>query len=217
MYKTTLQKMDQTSLNNMIVIDGVVGAGKSTLLNILESEGYTAFREPVIDNPILDKFYHDRERYAFLLQIFFLNKRFEHVKKAMCCNSAILDRSIYCDLIFAKMLYDNNEMSKDEFDTYKELLENMLQHLNPPKLIIYLELSVDEAIRRIQKRGRDYELIVEREYWEKINKEYNLYFNQYNYSPILKININNLDFENNEKDREYVLNLIKNKLKELGE
>jgi deoxyadenosine/deoxycytidine kinase len=92
----------------------------------------------------------------------------------------------------------------------------MLEHVTPPTLMIYLEISVDGAMRRITKRGRDYEQIVERAYWEKLNSEYSNYFKQYNISPILKINVDNLDFENNAEHREYILSLIKDKIKEIG-
>lgn len=89
----------------------------------------------------------------------------------------------------------------------------MLEHCHPPKLMVYLEVSVDEAIRRIYQRGREYEKVVERAYWERLNKHYQEYFEQYSISPILKINVDNLDFENNLKDREYIINLIKENLK----
>lgn len=199
----------------MLVIEGVVGVGKSSLMNILAEEGYVAFEEPVVDNPVLDKFYYDRSRYSFPLQVFFLNKRFEHIKKAKDVSKAVMDRSIYGDAIFARMLNLANEMSDEEFAIYAELLENMLQHVQRPKLMVYLEVGVDVAMERINKRGRDYELIVERDYWQKLNSEYSKYFNDYSLSPILKINVDALDFENNPEDRVYVLNLIKEALNSL--
>lgn len=199
----------------MIVVEGVVGVGKSSLMYILGEQGYTEFEEPVVDNPILDKFYHDRTRYSFPLQVFFLNKRFEHIKKAKDVENSVMDRSIYGDAIFARMLNLNEEMSDEEFQIYEELLINMLEHVQAPKLMIYLEIGVDEAMRRIEKRGRDYEQIVERAYWERLNKEYRDYFESYDLSPVLKINVDNLDFENNPEDRIHVLSLINEKLKEL--
>lgn len=199
----------------VIVVDGVVGVGKSTLMNLLVEMGYTPYAEPVVDNPILEKFYYDRARYSFSLQIFFLNKRFKYIKEAVAMGNAVMDRSIYGDCIFAKLLHDNGEMSIEEFDLYRELLENMLEHVVAPKLMIYLETSVDEAMRKIRKRGRDYEQVVERAYWETLNREYRAYFDEYTISPILKINVDGLDFENNLKDREYVLNLIEEKLAEI--
>ncbi|MED0659811.1 deoxynucleoside kinase [Bacillus smithii] len=196
----------------MIVIDGVVGVGKSTLMEILEKNGYIAFKEPVTNNPILDKFYYDRERYSFPLQIYFLNERFKQIKKASQYPNSVLDRSIYGDVIFAKMLRDNGEMSEVEFQIYLDLFGNMMEHLKAPKLLVYLEISTDEAIKRIKKRGREYEQVVEREYWERLNQNYRDYFEQYSFSPVLKINVDQIDFENNLEDREYVLNLIEKSL-----
>lgn len=215
-YESVLAKVNKERIYDMIVIEGVVGVGKSSLMRILGQKGYVEFEEPVVDNPILDKFYHDRQRYSFPLQVFFLNKRFEHIKKAKSVTNAVMDRSIYGDAIFARMLNINDEMSDEEFEIYVELLENMLEHVQRPKLMVYLEISVDEAIKRIKKRGRDYEQIVERAYWEKLNEEYATYFDNYSLSPILKINVDNIDFENNAEDRVYVMNLIDEKLKELA-
>lgn len=199
----------------MIAIEGVVGVGKTSLMELLMAEGYTPFKEPVIDNPILDKFYHNRKRYAFTLQIFFLNKRFEQMKEADKLNKVVMDRSIYGDAIFAKLLNSNNELSNVEYEIFDELFNSMLQYINKPKLLIYLEASTEEAMRRINIRGRDYEREVEKEYWRKLNDEYNNFFNDYSLSPVLRINVEDLDFNNNANDKEYVLSLIKDKLSEL--
>ncbi|WP_159635392.1 deoxynucleoside kinase [Erysipelothrix anatis] len=214
-YKEILSYVSKKEVYDMIVIEGVVGVGKSSLMRIIAESDYEAFEEPVVDNPILDKFYYDRERYAFPLQVFFLNKRFEHIKQAKDVSKAVMDRSIYGDAIFARMLNLSKEMSDEEFQTYTELLANMLEHVHVPKLMVYLEISVDEAMRRIKKRGRDYELVVEREYWQKLNDEYRAYFDNYDLSPILKINVDNLDFENNPEDRKVVLAQIQEKLNTL--
>ncbi|MFC4401625.1 deoxynucleoside kinase [Gracilibacillus xinjiangensis] len=202
--------------SEMITIDGVVGVGKTTLMDIVVKElGYTPFEEPVINNPILDKFYYDRKRYSFPLQVFFLNERFNHIKHASKINKSVLDRSIYGDVIFAKMLKDGGEMSEEEFNIYLSLFKNMIEHCEPPTLMIYLEVSLEEAVRRITSRGRSYEIDTEIAYWERLNKEYRDYFKVYNASPLLKINVDRLDFENNQSDRDHVLSLIKNKLQAL--
>ena len=202
--------------DNCIIIDGVVGVGKSTLMNIMHKEfGYEKYEEPVDNNPILDKFYYDRSRYSFPLQIFFLNNRFKQIKEASSKESAVMDRSIYGDLIFAKMLCDSGEMTREEFDIYMDLFGNMLEHIAVPKLMIYLRTSVDGAISKIKKRGRDYEQIVERTYWETLNTEYATYFENYTISPLLIIDVDGLDFENNLEDRKFVINTIKAKLNEI--
>lgn len=203
-------------MKGIICIDGVVGVGKSSLGKILaEKYGVELFEEPVVNNPILDKYYYDKERWAFPLQIFFLNKRFEMLKNAMRKGGCLLDRSIYGDVIFAKMLVEDGIMTKEEFSLYEELLRNMLEHIQKPKLMIYLKTTVKDAISKIEKRGRDYEKIVPIEYWEHLNKHYESFFNEYNLSDILIINVDNIDFVNNKLDRDYILYLIDERLQNL--
>lgn len=189
-------------------IAGVVGVGKSSLCNILEKEGYTVYREPVFDNPLLDKFYHDKQRYSFPLQVFFLNKRFEMCKDANAIERSVLDRSILEDAIFAKMLRDRGDMDPYEYQIYRELLSNMMEHIRPPELMVYLKVTPQEAIRRINKRGRDYEVKNDTDYWFDLNQNYNNFFHEYKWSPLLTINVDELDFVNRQSDADYVLHLI---------
>jgi len=216
MYKEFFNMVKKNAPNEMIVVDGVVGSGKTTLMNILKEElGVSGFEEPVTDNPILGKFYHDRKRYAFPLQIFFLNRRFRMLKEAQAKKvSSVMDRSIYGDVIFAKLLHDGGDMEKDEFDLYQDLLTNMLDHIEAPKLMIYLRADVDTAIDRIEKRGRDYEQIVERDYWERLNREYEAYFFAYNLSKLLIIEAKDYDIRDSEEDRKKVVQLVREALAE---
>lgn len=216
-YKDFFEKlnMGEEKMKGTICIDGVVGAGKSTLGEILAKElNLEFFKEPVLDNPLLDKFYYDKKRYSFPLQVFFLNKRFKMIKEADELGGCIMDRSIYGDVIFAKMLMEDGDMTPEEFDLYEELLHNMLEHVKRPRLMIYLENSVDKAIEKIERRGRDYEQIVPRRYWESLNKNYKEYFENYNISDILVINVDNLDIKDNPEDRRYFIDTVKAKLKE---
>jgi len=210
MYKEFFSMIKKNRQNEMIIVDGVVGSGKTTLMNILTEElDLKGFEEPVTDNPILGKFYHDRQRYAFPLQIFFLNRRFRMLKDAQEKNEAsIMDRSIYGDVIFAKLLHDGGDMDNDEFRLYQDLLANMLDHIEAPRLMIYLRCDVDTAIDRIRKRGRDYEQIVERNYWERLGREYEDYFKAYDLSPILIIEAKDYDLEK-EEDRNKVVEMIR--------
>lgn len=211
MYKEFFNMIKKNKPNETIVIDAVVGAGKTSYMEMLSEEmKIPCFQEPVQDNPLLDKFYYDRKRYAFPLQIYFLNRRFEMLKQASEAGEpSLMDRSIYGDMIFAKMLYEEGDMEKDEFILYRDLLTNMLDHVQAPKLMIYLKIDTESAIERIKKRGRDYEQIVERDYWENLNKEYEDYFSNYNLSPLLVIEAAKYDIVGNLKDREKVLQIIR--------
>ena len=217
MYKEFFSMIKKNNQNESIVIDAVVGAGKTVYVEMLSREmNIPCFHEPVQDNPILDRFYHDRKRYSFPLQIFFLNRRFEMLKRASELGKPVLmDRSIYGDMIFAKLLYEEGNMEKDEYMLYRDLLINMLDHVEAPKLMIYLKIDTDAAIERIRKRGRDYEQIVEREYWERLNREYENYFSEYNLSPLLVIDAAKYDIMRNNNDKDEVLNLICRKIDEI--
>lgn len=216
-YEEFFNMIKKNNPNETIVIDAVVGAGKTIYMEMLSDVlNVPCFEEPVLNNPLLDKFYYDRKKYAFPLQIFFLNRRFEMLKKAAEEGKpTIMDRSIYGDMIFAKLLHDEGNMETDEFNLYRELLANMLDHVEAPKLMIYLRVDTDTAIQRIQKRGRDYEQIVERAYWENLNREYEAYFSAYNLSPLLIIDAAKYDIVENEEDRAEVLKLILDKLEAL--
>tara|TARA_Y100000593_G_scaffold78579_1_gene146037 strand:+ start:719 stop:1327 length:609 start_codon:yes stop_codon:yes gene_type:complete len=190
-------------------IAGVVGVGKSSLTNLIwDKWKFVPFREPVFDNPLLDKFYYDKKRYSFPLQVFFLNKRFEMCKKSLEYGSSVMDRSIIEDTIFAKMLRDSGDMDPYEYQIYRELFTNMMEHVVQPDLMVYLKVQPEEAVRRIRKRGREYEVQNDTDYWYKLSQNYNEFFYDYTWSKLLTIDCDELDFVNNEDDKLYVLNQI---------
>lgn len=200
-------------MESVICIDGVVGAGKTTLGEILSKDmDLLFFREPVDNNPLLDRFYYDQKRYSFPIQIYFLNKRFKMLKEASQLDGCIMDRSIYGDVIFARLLMEGELMSREEFNLYEELLFNMLEHIERPRLMVYLDITVDNAIARIAERGREYEKVVPRSYWEDLNQHYKNYFSNYNLSELLIIDVNELDVRHSTEDRNYVMGLIKERL-----
>ena len=190
-------------------IAGVVGVGKSSLTNLIwDKWKFVPFREPVFDNPLLDKFYYDKKRYAFPLQVFFLNKRFEMCKKSLEYDSSVMDRSIIEDTIFAKMLRDSGDMDPYEYQIYRELFINMMEHVVQPDLMVYLKVQPEEAVRRIRKRGREYEVKNDTDYWYTLSQNYNEFFYDYNWSKLITIDCDDLDFVNNQNDQDYILDQI---------
>ncbi len=204
-------------MKNVICIEGVVGAGKTTLGELLAQElSIEFFQEPYINNPFLDKFYYNKERYSLLSQMYFLNKRIDIIEEASKFNGCIMDRSIYGDFLFAKMHLKNGFMSQDEFNLYESFWKKLISARENPLLIVYLETTVDNAIKKIKERGRDFEMGVEKEYWNSLNEEYSNFFDSYSDSIVLKINIDNMDIRDNEKDRKLFFDMVKTKLRELS-
>lgn len=213
----------------LITVGAMIGAGKSSLAKLIgEHFGTEVFYESVDDNPILPLFYTASEkeikekRYPFLLQLWFLNSRFKSIKEALVNDNNVLDRSIYEDWYFCKVNRDLGRISDLEFSIYEELLGNMMEELNElpkksPDLMIYLTGSFETILKRINKRGRGYELDPElvsyyRTLWEGYDDWVD---NHYKSSEVLKINIDKYDYVNNEEDAKEVLQMIENKLKEI--
>nr|WP_153497436.1 deoxynucleoside kinase [Lactococcus sp. dk101] len=209
----------------MIVLAGTIGAGKSSLAKALgEHLGTEVFYEAVDNNPVLDLYYEDPKKYAFLLQIYFLNKRFESIKMAYRQDNNVLDRSIFEDELFLTLNYKNGNVTKTELDIYKDLLANMLEELEGmpkkrPDLLVYIDVSFDTMLSRIAQRGRSFEQIESqpglKEYYNQVHGEYPEWYEKYDVSPKLRIDGDHIDFVNNPADLDKVLQQIDNQLKTL--
>ena len=205
--------MIEIAKQKVINIAGVVGVEKSSLCNIFNELGYKVYHEPVFDNELLEKFYYDKEKYAFPLQIFFLNKRFEMYKDSINHPASIMDRSIVEDRIFAKMLRDQGELNDKEYDIYVELFNNMMEHVQPPTLMVYLRIKTENVIERIKHRGRKYELEQSINYWYDLNSNYEVFFNEYSWSKLLVIDVDDIDFVNNPIHKEHIINLLQDNVR----
>lgn len=217
----------------LITLAGVIGSGKSSMTKILSEELDTKpFYEPVDDNPVLPLFYKGNEMvangeaesnpYAYLLQTFFLNRRFKMIKQAMQEDNNILDRSIYEDAIFMKMNTDMGNATEVEYDIYKSLLNNMMEelpyaaHKKSPDLMITIKVSYETMLKRIKKRGRDFEQVEKDQslvnYYQTLIRYYNKWMNEYDASPMLIIDGDKYDFVENLNDRADVLDIIDREL-----
>lgn len=209
----------------MIVLAGVIGAGKSSLTSILaEHLGSQAFYEGVEENPILPLYYQDMKRYTFLLNVYLLNTRLSQINKAVQIPNSVIDRSIYEDKLFFKMNTDAGTADKTEYDIYYSLVDNMLEDIpntpsKKPELLIYISVPYDVMLKRIKKRGREYEQITTdptlADYYQRLIKYYHSWYQKYDMSPKIKIDGGKYDFIANEEDKKIVLKQIDNKLKEL--
>jgi deoxyadenosine/deoxycytidine kinase len=158
-----------------IGIAGNIGVGKTTMTDILANRfGWKAYYESVIDNPYLEDFYGDMKRWSFNLQIYFLSHRFKtHKIMTESGFSSIQDRTIYEDVeIFARNLFEMNNMSKRDWENYRALFDIMTSYLKKPDLIIYLRASVDTLLTRIKKRSRGFESTISPDYIYRLNIAY---------------------------------------------
>lgn len=213
----------------MIVLGGMISLGKSTVSEILgEHFGSEVFYESVDDNKILPLFYTMSEeeliekRIPFLLQLHFLDTRFKAIKKALVNNNNVLDRSIYEDWYFCKRNMELGRISELEFEVYEGLLNNMLEELEElpkksPDLMVYLKGSFETVVERINKRGREFEVDESLiEYYRFIWEGYDNWINEhYDKSEVLIIDMDKMDVVNNPKDKEVLISMVENKLKDL--
>lgn len=174
-----------------ISISGMIGAGKSTLATALATElGLPIFYEPVADNEYLQDFYKDMSTYAFPLQVYLLNRRFQqHQHIIWQGKGGVQDRTIYEDTIFARVLRDQGHMSERDFNTYQGLFSNMSNFMKKPTLIVHLDVTPEESKRRIDLRSRTCEGGIPLDYLKGLHAAYEDFLKDISkIIPVIKVN-----------------------------
>jgi deoxyadenosine/deoxycytidine kinase len=194
-----------------IAVAGNIGSGKTTLTTLLANHyRWEAHYEDVDDNPYLNDFYEDMQRWSFNLQVYFLNSRFSQVLSIRQSGKTVIqDRTIYEDAhIFAPNLHSMSLMTSRDFDNYFSLFKLMSKLVQPPNLLIYLKASVPTLVNQIQKRGREYENTIRLDYLTRLNERYEEWISGYDLGKLLIIDVNNLDFQGNPKDLSKIIDRI---------
>lgn len=194
-----------------VAVAGNIGAGKTTLTQLLAKHfKWEAQLEDVVDNPYLDDFYNQMERWSFNLQVYFLNSRFRQIKDIQQSGKSIIqDRTIYEDAyIFAPNLHAMGLMTNRDFENYHALFELMESFVKAPHLLIYLRSSIPNLVKQIHKRGRDYENSISIDYLSRLNERYEAWIHGYDKGPLLTINVDDLDFVENPEDLGSIINKI---------
>ena len=191
-----------------IVIEGPIGVGKTSLANKLALEwDAELILENVADNPFLSKFYKNQREVSFQTQLYFLLTRTRQVQsfkqQDIFSKPRVSDFMLQKDRLFAQVTLNN-----EEYDLYDQLYSYMTVDIPKPDLLIYLQAPIEVLMKRIRKRGRDFEKYITSQYLENLNSTYLRFFNSYNGSPLLVVNAEDIDFVNNANDYKNLLNKI---------
>lgn len=194
-----------------IAIAGNIGAGKTTLTRLLaKNYNWIPQYEDVDQNPYLDDFYNDMEKWAFNLQIYFLGSRFGQIKQIRESGKNIIqDRTIHEDAhIFASNLHDMGLLMTRDYENYLTVFNLMNSFVQAPDLLIYLRASIPTLVKQIQLRGREYESSISIEYLSRLNDKYEEWIKTYKDGKLLIIDVDNLDFVNNPEDLGFIYNRV---------
>lgn len=198
-----------------LAVSGNIGSGKTTLTEKLAKHyGWKAEFEAVDDNPYLPDFYEDMKRWAFHLQVYFLNSRFNQIKKIQESTiPTIQDRTIYEDAyIFASNLYKSKLLTERDYWNYRSLFDSMVSHVKAPDLLIYLKADIPKLVGQIEKRGRSYETAMRIDYLKNLNSHYEDWIGNYKEGKLLIVDVNELDFVERPEDFSFIVEKIEREM-----
>jgi deoxyguanosine kinase len=192
-----------------IAVEGPVGAGKTALAALLaERMGGRLVAEPVEENPFLAQFYEDRKKHAFQTQLFYLLSRFQQQQQLfqqdLFSQVTVADYLFAKDRIFASLTLDPNELT-----LYHRVHELLGPRVVKPDLVVYLQARVEVLISRIRRRGRDFERSVEPAWLEALAKGYSDFFFHYDDTPLLVVNVSDVDLDEPGQQVEALLQVIR--------
>lgn len=196
-----------------IVVEGPIGVGKSSLTRILaEDFGARTLMDDPDANPFLPAFYQNPEQYAFQTQLFFLLSRYNQQKQLK--QQDLFDQQVICDYLFAKdLLFAQLNLTEEEYQLYLQTYKLLDQKLPKPDVTIFLQASPEVLMKRIRKRNKEYETEIDPDYVMQVSQTYSQFFFQYNESPLLVVNVTDLDFIKEKNDyemlKEELFNLLK--------
>lgn len=194
-----------------IAIAGNIGSGKTTLTSLLAKHyKWQAHYEDADDNPYLNDFYTDMQRWSFNLQVYFLNNRFSQIQEfRKSGKNVIQDRTIYEDAyIFAPNLHAMGLMTSRDFESYFSLFKLMESFIQPPDLLIYLRASIPRLVDQISSRGREYEESIRLDYLKRLNERYEAWISTYDDGKLLIVDVDNTNFIANDEDLGTVISKI---------
>lgn len=194
-----------------IAVAGNIGSGKSTLTRMLARHyKWEARFESVDNNPYLEDYYRDIQRWSFNLEVYFLKERFRDLIAIQQADHTIIqDRTIFEGVyVFMQNNREMGNLTQRDYDTYMELFTQMLELVRLPDLLIYLRASVPHLVGNIQKRGRGYEQTIQLEYLENLNRRYERFITEHYKGRVMIVDKDPLDFEHSPQDFAQIVDRI---------
>ncbi|WP_299204249.1 deoxynucleoside kinase [Brumimicrobium sp.] len=194
-----------------IAVAGNIGSGKTTLTELLAKHyGWETHYENVSQNPYLNDFYEDMQRWSFNLQVYYLNSRFTQIQEIQQTDKVVIqDRTIYEDAyIFAPNLHSMGLMTTRDFENYFSLFNLIESFVSSPDLLIYLRASVPTLVNQIQQRGREYEESIRLDYLKRLNERYEAWISTYDKGKMLIIDVDNNNYHENPEDLGKIISAI---------
>lgn len=198
--KISLPKISFRPLN-FLAIEGNIGAGKTSLSTMISREfNAKLITERFKDNPFLPKFYENKARYAFPLEMSFLADRYQQLVDDIAQfdlfnDFVVSDYHVYKSMIFAQIT-----LQEEEILLYKKLFSIMYKDLAKPDLYIYLYQNTERLLQNIKKRGREYEQSIPADYLNNINEGYLNFIKTQDQLETKIIDVSELDFIANRED-----------------
>lgn len=191
-----------------IAVEGPIGVGKTALAERLAASlSADLVLEEVAENPFLERFYRDGRAAALPAQMFFLFARARQIEEMR--QSDLFTNTRVSDYLFSKdNLFASLNLDPDELALYRQVADNLGIEPPVPDLVIYLQSSVDALLDRIARRGRPYELMIDRRYLERVTDAYARFFHSYDEGPLLIVNASQIDPISNDADYEQLFHQI---------
>lgn len=194
---------------NYIAIEGNIGSGKTSLANKIGDDfNAKLVLERFADNPFLPKFYKDKDRYAFPLEMSFLADRYHQLTDDLAQFDLFKSFIVSDYFIFKSLIFAQITLPKEEYNLYRKMFDIMYKEITKPDVYVYLYQSTDRLIENIQKRGREYEKNIQPDYLDKIHKGYLNFIKTKEHLNTLIIDVADLDFVNNKEDYQSILKQI---------
>ena len=193
-----------------IVIEGNIGTGKSTLAKLI-SQDFNArlVLETFADNPFLPKFYNNKERYAFPLELSFLAERYKQLKNDFDTADLFHDVTLADYHFFKSLIFAAKTLPEDEYRLYRQIFDIIYNMTPSPDLYIYLHRPIPILLDQIKKRGRTYEKNIDAIYLKNIQDGYFQFFKEHPEMPVLILNLDDLNFKTNTLLYKKIIDLIK--------